>query len=384
MKKIILSFAIALVLNSGLYAQAPFAFKYQGVARNNSGNALANQAITARLTIHDLTPTGTIVYQETHSVTTSLFGLYNLNLGQGSVNSGTFSAITWSNGAKYVEQEVNFGSGFNSMGTSQFLSVPYALYAANGTTGPQGPAGPQGPQGAQGAQGPQGAQGIQGVQGVQGPQGPQGPAGVLSSGNAAGNTPYWNGSSWVVNSSNIFNNGGNIGIGTTTPSLGRLVVTNTTSSTQPNVILSEVTGSGTSSLVSRAILGYNRQTNGYSRGVQGMSEGISPQANMGVGGFADSSATNYGVLGNSYNTNNYSNGWNVGVYGHGAMSNSVNVGVFARSNGTVSVSGNNYGLYSDVTSVGTGINVGVYANATGGSTNYAGYCTGNVTVMGVW
>jgi len=115
-----------------------------------------------------------------------------------------------------------------------------------------------------------------------------------------------------------------------------------------------------------------------------MAEGISPQANMGVGGFADSSATNYGVLGNSYNTNNYSNGWNVGVYGHGALSNSVNVGVFARSNGTVSVSGNNYGVYADVTSVGTGINVGVYANATGGATNYAGYFNGNVTVMGVF
>jgi hypothetical protein len=39
----------------------------------------------------------------------------------------------------------------------------------------------------------------------------------LSSGSAAGNTPYWDGTAWVVNSSNVYNNGGNVGIGTTTP-----------------------------------------------------------------------------------------------------------------------------------------------------------------------
>lgn len=89
-----------------------------------------------------------------------------------------------------------------------------------GATGPQGPQGPQGLQGLQGNTGPQGPQGVQGptgATGATGPQGPQGPTGFLSSGAAAGNTPYWNGSSWVVNSSNIYNNGGNVGIGLTSP-----------------------------------------------------------------------------------------------------------------------------------------------------------------------
>jgi hypothetical protein len=72
--------------------------------------------------------------------------------------------------------------------------------------GPQGSAGPQGVAGAQGPQGPAGATGAQGT------------TGLLTSGTAAGNTPYWNGSSWVVNSSTIFNNGTNVGIGTTSPS----------------------------------------------------------------------------------------------------------------------------------------------------------------------
>lgn len=90
---------------------------------------------------------------------------------------------------------------------------------ANGTwpsgislVGPQGPAGPQG------AQGATGLTGQTGPAGATGPTGATGATGLLTSGSAAGNTPYWNGSSWVVNTSNIFNNGSNVGIGTTSPS----------------------------------------------------------------------------------------------------------------------------------------------------------------------
>lgn len=101
-----------------------------------------------------------------------------------------------------------------------------------GTAGAVGPAGPQGPQGSAGANGAVGPAGVQGPQGnvgaqgpagsvgpagAQGPVGPQGPAGTLLPGSAAGNTTYWNGSTWVTNSSNIFNNGGNVGVGTTSP-----------------------------------------------------------------------------------------------------------------------------------------------------------------------
>ncbi len=77
--------------------------------------------------------------------------------------------------------------------------------------------GPQGPAGAQGATGLTGQTGPAGATGPTGATGAQGASGLLTSGSAAGNTPYWNGSSWVVNSSNIFNNGSNVGIGTTSP-----------------------------------------------------------------------------------------------------------------------------------------------------------------------
>jgi hypothetical protein len=102
-----------------------------------------------------------------------------------------------------------------------------------GATGPTGPAGPQGPIGLTGPTGPAGATGPQGpigLPGATGPTGPQGlagatgPTGLLTSGNAAGNTPYWDGTQWVVNSSNLYNNGSNIGIGTTSPSAKLQVV----------------------------------------------------------------------------------------------------------------------------------------------------------------
>ena len=89
-----------------------------------------------------------------------------------------------------------------------------------GDQGLQGIQGEQGPQGIQGDQGPQGIQGDQGPQGIQGDQGPQGIPGndgLLPNGTAIGNTTFWNGTEWVVDNSNIFNAGSNIGMGLTTP-----------------------------------------------------------------------------------------------------------------------------------------------------------------------
>jgi hypothetical protein len=101
------------------------------------------------------------------------------------------------------------------------ITGPQGIQGPQGELGPIGLTGAQGPQGAQGLIGLTGATGPQGIQGPQGPiglTGPQGPAGILINGVTAGNTPYWNGSDWVVISSNIYNNGQGVGIGTTTPS----------------------------------------------------------------------------------------------------------------------------------------------------------------------
>ncbi|HTF05927.1 MAG TPA: collagen-like protein, partial [Bacteroidia bacterium] len=140
-----------------LFAQTPQGIKYQAIARDVAGGALMNTSLIVRATIHDGSASGPVVYQETHAVTTNAFGLFSISIGQGTVVSGVFSAITWSTGNKYLEQEIDFGSGFQTMGTSELLSVPYALYAeTSGTSGPQGPTGPTGPAGVAGATGPTG------------------------------------------------------------------------------------------------------------------------------------------------------------------------------------------------------------------------------------
>nr|NQU91389.1 hypothetical protein [Bacteroidota bacterium] len=116
-----------------LDAQAPQAFKYQAVVRDAAGEVLQNQNVDIRISFHDATAGGTIVYQETFSKITNQFGLVNLEIGSGTPTIGTFTGIDWSNNAKFLEFEFDSegGSNYISMGTSQLLSVPYALYSEN-------------------------------------------------------------------------------------------------------------------------------------------------------------------------------------------------------------------------------------------------------------
>ncbi len=176
---------MALSFSTMAIAQAPERFNYQGVARNSSGNPIANQNISLRISIHSGSADGQVQYQEVHNVTTSAQGLYSLAIGGGTAEVGSMSTVTWSSEDKFIEVEIDpaGGNAFVAAGTNELLSVPYALYAANGTPGPQGPAGatgpagPQGPAGAMGATGPAGPQGPAGAMGATGPAGPQGPAG---------------------------------------------------------------------------------------------------------------------------------------------------------------------------------------------------------------
>jgi len=131
MKKITLVFILA-VLTISVSAQTPQAFKYQQVLRDAAGELLQNQELGIRISIYDSVPGGTIVYQETFSKTTNNFGLVNLEIGNGTVVSGTFLAIDWRSGSKFVGIEVDpdGGTAYVSVGTSQLLSVPFSLHSA--------------------------------------------------------------------------------------------------------------------------------------------------------------------------------------------------------------------------------------------------------------
>jgi hypothetical protein len=130
MKHLLIIFMQCLLLTT-IVAQAPQAFKYQALVRDNSGEIIQNQAVGIRVSIHDASAGGTIIYQETFTGTTNQFGLVNLEIGQGTPTVGAFSLIDWGANAKFLEMEIDPAGGVNyiSMGTSALLSVPYALYS---------------------------------------------------------------------------------------------------------------------------------------------------------------------------------------------------------------------------------------------------------------
>lgn len=134
MKRLLL---LALLLPAlSLFAQAPQQIKYQGVARDAAGNAIANGTIQVQFEIHNVSAVGPVIYTENHTgVTTNQFGIFSLSIG----SVTPLPANIFGSGDEFLEVSVDFGSGLTSMGTSQLLSVPYALYADScGATGPLG------------------------------------------------------------------------------------------------------------------------------------------------------------------------------------------------------------------------------------------------------
>jgi hypothetical protein len=212
MKKIFIIGAVILMVAS-VFAQAPQKMSYQAVIRDASNALIANQTVGIQVSILQGSASGAAVYVETQSAATNTNGLVSIEISGGTVTVGNFNAIDWANGPFFIKTETdpNGGTNYSITGTSQLLSVPYAMYAASSGSSIPGPQGPQGPQGLQGPAGNDGAPGPQGPAGAVGPQGPngndgatgpQGPAGPQGNGFSNGTSPnqimYWNGSTWVV------------------------------------------------------------------------------------------------------------------------------------------------------------------------------------------
>jgi trimeric autotransporter adhesin len=226
--------AATFVLNAGLLiAQPSSKINYQAVARNSSGVILANQTVGLRLSIEN-GPGGPVIYQERHTPTTNQFGLLTAQVGGGTVLVGMYNNIDWSMANLYllVDMDPTGGTSYTTMGESQLLSVPSANYAASGgtpytsgtginiagqtinitntavTPGTYGDA-------ANTSQVTVDAQGrITSASNVA-------ISGTLPTG-TNGQTLRNNGTAWVANSI-VYNNGINVGIGTSTPT-GKLHV----------------------------------------------------------------------------------------------------------------------------------------------------------------
>jgi microcystin-dependent protein len=115
-----------------LYAQTPSAFKYQTSVRDNTGKLIANKLVAFKISLLQGSENGTLVYAERHSLATNDFGVASLNVGGGTTIQGVFANVNWGNGPYFLKTELDLNNGTNYMfmGTSQLLSVPYALYAA--------------------------------------------------------------------------------------------------------------------------------------------------------------------------------------------------------------------------------------------------------------
>jgi Collagen triple helix repeat (20 copies) len=207
------------------YSQVPNQFNYQAVARNTQGQNIPNANIKVRFTLLDGSATGTSVYAEERQLTTNQLGLFTAAIGGPGANNitGNFSTINWSTGKKFIKVEVDplGGNNFITIGNTEMLSVPYALYAVNGKPGVPGPSNilnigtvssapngttasatitgtspaqtlnltlPAGPQGIQGIQGATGAKGDIGLAGPIGATGLQGPKGDIGLTGPTGNT----------------------------------------------------------------------------------------------------------------------------------------------------------------------------------------------------
>ena len=112
-------------------AQIPTKFNYQAIVRGNAGTVIVNKPLGMRFSIRDGSATGAVQYSETQLTTTNAYGLVNLQVGAGTVATGSFAAITWAGGNKFLQVEIDTTGSANyiSLATVELIAVPYALQA---------------------------------------------------------------------------------------------------------------------------------------------------------------------------------------------------------------------------------------------------------------
>lgn len=312
MKKIMLTCIMAATLIVA-HAQVPNKFNYQAYARNSLGQAIPNANIKLRFSLADGSSGGAIVYSETRSVTTSSIGMFSVVIGSaGAISTtGNLATVNWGNASKYLKVEIDpaGGNNFSVLANSELVSVPYALYAVNGTPGPsgaQGPIGQTGATGAIGATGPAGPQGPIGLTGPAGPIGPQGPPGSFSlpyaGAGGTNNTAVFDLINTVTSTGPVMS----LQNFNSTNSFPTLRINSNVTNASPGILSTIRNGSSiNSSNIPSAITGT----------ADGTSNGLSGFAEIGAGVFA---ASKYG-----YGLRAYSeNAWAAHIY-NGAASNSV-------------------------------------------------------------
>jgi len=123
----------ALLLSVSVFSQSPQKMSYQAIIRDGSNNLVTNHVIGIRISILQGSISGTVVYTEPQTTNTNENGLISIEMGSGI----GFDAINWSNNSYFIKTEIDpaGGSNYTITGTSQLLSVPFALYAKTAGNG---------------------------------------------------------------------------------------------------------------------------------------------------------------------------------------------------------------------------------------------------------
>ncbi len=419
MKKIIT--LVAVLSFAAAFAQSPDKMSYQAVIRNSSNALVANTAVGVRISILQGSLFGASVYVETQTPTTNANGLISIEIGSGTPINGTMAAINWGNGPYFIKTETDptGGTNYTITGTSQLLSVPYSLYSKK--SGYDGDSSSTNELQTMSKSGNTitlsnggGSFSINDYQTISragntvtlsnsggsfsvndADSNPSnelqtltqnGYSVSLSNGGGTINIADGDTSFWKKNASNIYFNQGNLGIGLTNP-LHRLHLSGNASysSFYASNIGAQLDFSGgnvSTSYYHGLRVDLTSGGDGIYRGIAGIVHGSSTNSCAGVYGRSDSSTFinrgvnglsngsglyNQGVFGRSDgNGDNSGNSQNIGCFGYATNNYNYNFGVFGTSDGS------------------NGINYGVYGYATGGSSNYAGYFSGNVTVTGTF
>ena len=135
--KNVYTFFTAVIVTANMFAQAPEKMSYQAVVRGADNELVASQAVGMQISILQGSTSGTAVYVETQTPSSNTNGLVSLEIGMGTIESGDFSTIDWGAGPYFIKTETDPKGGINYTitGTSQLMSVPYALHAKTAGNG---------------------------------------------------------------------------------------------------------------------------------------------------------------------------------------------------------------------------------------------------------
>jgi dihydroxyacetone kinase DhaKLM complex PTS-EIIA-like component DhaM len=196
---LLLAFCAAFPLSAQF---TPQGFNYQSIIRSGAGTPLGNQTVTLLFSIRSGAPNGPVAYSERQVVSTNEFGLVNLVIGQGGTPLlGDFGTINWGGGAKYLSVSVESSPNvFDEIGSSQLMSVPYALYAQSTANGGGG------------GNDNWGSQVVQTSPALSGVGTPANPLTIAQQNAQTGQVLKWNGTAWAPANdiSSTGNNGGTV------------------------------------------------------------------------------------------------------------------------------------------------------------------------------